>query len=202
MAAKLFVPLELLAGIETDARDGGSQLTLSRAWDPAEFEGQARGLAQALDARIGTQASDERTHVWELDIDGQPFHLCLDARGLAHLESRSPAARLRLPQLREQLLVWAGDQERGLAGRFVPALPALLPRAGATEGGDEATRKRAFVWRRGVLGFGLGAGVCWLLAMWGSGTELNLGVRLAVGLGGFPLVGYLWATRFWNQGRA
>jgi hypothetical protein len=59
---------------------------------------------------------------------------------------------------------------------------------------DPIIAKRRFLWRRGALGIGLGAGLPWCLAMWVSG-------RLGLTLGLFPLIGYLWALRMWKQGR-
>ena len=61
--------------------------------------------------------------------------------------------------------------------------------------------KRRFLWRRGVLGVGLGAGVPWFLAMWATGNLLPWPWMLALNLVAFPLVGYLFALRMWNQGR-
>jgi hypothetical protein len=67
---------------------------------------------------------------------------------------------------------------------------------------DPKNAKRRFLWRRGVLGIGLGAGIPWLIAMWASDRLLPWPWMLAFNLGVFPLIGYLWALRMWNQGRA
>ncbi|MDF1839719.1 MAG: hypothetical protein P1V35_17775 [Planctomycetota bacterium] len=65
---------------------------------------------------------------------------------------------------------------------------------------DPNVAKTRFIWRRGVLGVGLGAGLPWLIAMWISDRMLPwpwmVGILIA-----FPLVGYLWAARMWKQGR-
>ncbi len=66
---------------------------------------------------------------------------------------------------------------------------------------DPNMTKRRFLWRRGVLGIGLGAGVPWFLAMWASGRMLPWPWMLAFNLGVFPAIGYLWALRMWKQGR-
>ncbi len=66
---------------------------------------------------------------------------------------------------------------------------------------DPNTAKRRFIWRRGVLGIGLGAGIPWLLAMWASGRMLPLPLMLGMTFGLFPLIGYVWASRMWAKGR-
>ncbi|MBL4770901.1 MAG: hypothetical protein JKY61_07120 [Planctomycetes bacterium] len=66
---------------------------------------------------------------------------------------------------------------------------------------DPKTAKRRFIWRRGVLGLGLGSGVFWALAMIVSDRHLPLPWMLGLTFGLFPLVGYLAALRMWNQGR-
>ncbi len=66
---------------------------------------------------------------------------------------------------------------------------------------DPQTAKRRFVWRRGVLGLGLGSGICWALAMMVSDRELPLPWMIGLTFVLFPLIGYLAALRMWKQGR-
>ena len=66
---------------------------------------------------------------------------------------------------------------------------------------DLKTAKRRFIWRRGVLGLGLGSGACWALAMIVSDRQLPLPWMIGLTFGIFPLVGYLAALRMWKQGR-
>jgi len=62
--------------------------------------------------------------------------------------------------------------------------------------------RRRFIFRRGVLGFGVSTGVLWAAAMAWRGPGPFWAYLLAA-LAGFPLAGWLWGTLMWRftQGR-
>ena len=61
-----------------------------------------------------------------------------------------------------------------------------------------------FVWRYGVIGFGVTTGLCWAVAMelWRSGFGQFSIAQLAIHLVGalllFPAGGYLWGRCMWS----
>ncbi len=199
MSETVFVPLE---GLGLDAEVGShGHLHLSRQWGWQGFPEFAWCLVRTLDARTGVQASDEASHVWELQVRGQPFHLCLHSDGLALLEGRTPAARAELGSLLTELQTWADEREGGCVGKRVPVprgitMSAQAPRFGA------AGSRRHFIWTRGVLGLGFGAGMAWMLAFSLTGRGLPWPWMVLLGFGVFPAVGALWAAWLWKQGRA
>jgi|GEM_PF-5222523 len=61
--------------------------------------------------------------------------------------------------------------------------------------------RRRFIFRRGVLGFGLSTGVLWAAAMAWHGPG-PFWAYLLVALAGFPLGGWLWGAILWRLTRA
>ena len=198
MTETVFVPLEVLEVDTSEVAQG--HLALSRRWSWADFPLLAWCLVRELDGQVGVQAHDECSHVWELKVHQHSYHLCLHSDGLALLEARTPAARVRLDEIQAALMVWANQKEEGLRGKRVPR-PRGLPGAAATEPlGESAARKR-FLLTRGVFGLGLGSGLAWLLASAISGSHMPWPYMLLLAFGLFPLIGYVWATWLWRQGR-
>ncbi len=199
MTDTVFVPLEAL---RVDSETGShGHLHLSRRWGWAQFPEMAWCLVRTLDARTGVQASDEVSHVWELTLEGQPYHLCWHSDGLALLEGRTPAARAQLPGVLERLQSWADETEEGDVGKRVPVPRGVTQSPQAPRFGAAGSR-RHFIWTRGVLGLGFGAGMAWMLAFSLTGRGLPWPWMLLLGFGIFPAVGALWAAWLWKQGRA
>ena len=84
-----FVPLEIL---EIDSEVGShGHLHLSRHWPWKDFPDLAWSLARALDARVGMQASDEASHVWEVSVQRPFLSPVFAQRWVGH--ARRPHAR-------------------------------------------------------------------------------------------------------------
>ncbi|MEZ5974545.1 MAG: hypothetical protein R3E96_06800 [Planctomycetota bacterium] len=192
--AQLFVPMEIL---ELQPASGlASELILSRYWPSEGFDECARAMLQLLSGQILVQASDGARQIWEVRLLGEPFHLGLDHRGQAFLEGRTPKARAELSAIAASLELAAEDRQEGLAGFYARPAPIEPPRA--VRGLD----RTSFILRRG-LGFGLGAGLPWGVAMsMRESSTLSPGVIWAIALLALPAVGLAWAAWLWKSGRA
>ena len=63
----------------------------------------------------------------------------------------------------------------------------------------EERMRRRFVWRAGVLGWGVSVGVLWATVFWWQMSfAAPFGVILALALAIFPASGYVWGSLMWR----